>query len=163
MKKTSIRELRAVPRYNVRLPVCVTWRDADEHRPLLNTLTRDISTRGMFVLSELEPAEGRLLEFEIDMAWDQQTPLVVVRGAGRVVRSERALNGAGGFAVHNLWFRISEPEEGQALQLDSPAKSASPVPPLFGAAGATKRHGLTVVRPASTQDSNSTSDPGEMK
>ena len=146
VKKPVVRELRAVPRYNVQLPVSVTWPNAVAPRPPVHAFTRDISTRGMFVFSDFQPETGSVLEFEIDMAWDEQTPLVVVRGAGRVVRSEEPPHGPGGFAVHNLWFRIGEPEQGRALEeWDSSAQFVSPIVSLFAGPRSTRHRGLTVV------------------
>jgi hypothetical protein len=144
VKSSVIRELRAVQRYSINLPVCVTWHSAGVPPSSLNGFTRDISTRGMFVLADAEPAAGALLEFEIDLALDEVTPLVVVQGKGRVVRTQRA-SGSGpeqraGFAVHNVWFRLREPEEGQALPADAPVLAPKP-------ARSRDRHsGLTVVR-----------------
>lgn len=149
MNKPEVRELRAVPRYNVQLPVSLTWREAEVPRPPLHTFTRDISTRGMFVFSDLQLETGSVLEFEIDMAWDEQTPVVVVRGEGRVVRTERPLHGPGGFAVHNLWFRIGEPEEGRALEGGASSQLAQPIASLFAAPRSTRHRGLAVV-PRST-------------
>jgi hypothetical protein len=146
VKKPVVRELRAVPRYNVQLPVSVTWPDAQATRPPEHTFTRDISTRGMFVFSDLQPEAGSVLEFEIDMAWDEQTPLVVVRGAGRVVRTEEPSHGPGGFGVHNLWFRIGEPEQGRALEeFDSTVQFVAPIASLFAAPRGTRHRGLKVV------------------
>jgi hypothetical protein len=146
VKRPVVRELRAVPRYNVQLPDLVTWREAEAPHSPFHTFTRDISTRGMFIFSDLQPDAGSVLEFEIDMAWDEQTPLVVVRGAGRVVRTERPLHGPGGFAVHNLWFRIGEPEQGRALEeLDGSAPFAGPIASLFAGPRSTRHRGLKVV------------------
>jgi hypothetical protein len=162
VKKSVIREMRAVPRYNVQLPVSVSWREPGAVRPPLNALTRDISTRGMFVISDLEPAEGTLLEFEIDMAWDEQTPLVVVRGAGRVVRTEPPMDRPGGFAVHNVWFQLGEPEQAQALPFVTSVPSVSPVHSLFGSPSSKRHRGLAVVR-RSAKNSDSPSGLGETK
>ena len=71
----------------------------------------------MFVLSDIEPANGELLEFEIDLALDDETPLVLVRGEGRVIRAERSLDQPAGFAVQNVWFRLCEADQGQAIPL----------------------------------------------
>jgi hypothetical protein len=147
--------MRAVPRHNVQLPVRVTWREADAFRPSLNSLTRDISTRGMFIIADLEPSEGALLEFEIDMAEaeDTQTPLPIVRGAGRVVRTERPVNGRGGFAVHNLWFQLSEPEKWQELPFASSMQSVPSKAHLLNSRNLTPRR-VTVVPRATTKYSN---------
>ena len=128
MKQTIVRELRAVPRFSVSLPVCLTSRAFGASQSSLNAYTRDISTRGMFVVASARPAEGDLLEFEIDLALDEASPLVLVHGEGRVVRTERPAGQPAGFAVHNLWFRLREPEQSQALPLDLQAWTAKPAP-----------------------------------
>jgi PilZ domain len=149
MNKPEVRELRAVPRYNVQLPVNVTWPEADAPHPPLQTFTRDISTRGMFVFSDAQPEAGSVLEFKIDMA-DEQTPVVGVRGAGRVVRTERPLHGPSGFAVHNVWFRIGEPGPGRALEeSNDSAQFVAPISSLLASPRSTRHRGLTVV-PRST-------------
>jgi hypothetical protein len=153
VQDSVVRELRAVQRYKVNLPVCLTRRAPGASRPPLNALTRDISTRGMFVVAETELAEGELLEFEIDMALDEATPLMVVQGEGRVVRTERNSQRATGFAVHNVWFRLREPEQGQALPLDWPAAAGASAlfPPRALDAYAARHRGLSIVpRPART-------------
>jgi hypothetical protein len=159
VKSPIVRELRAVPRYSVSLPVCVTWRAPGAPHPLLNAMTRDISTRGMFVVADVEPAAGELLEFEIDMALDESTPLVVVQGEGRVVRTERPSEQSAGFAVHNVWFRLSEPEQGQALPLDFQTLAAAAVRPPRGAGKTARNRGLMIVPRQVATDS----DQGESK
>jgi PilZ domain len=154
-----VRELRAVQRYSVSLPVCVTWRAPGAPHSSLNALTRDISTRGMFVVTDAEPPEGDLLEFEINLALDEATPLVVVRGEGRVVRTERLSEQPAGFAVHNVWFRLGEPEQGQALPLDRRAPAVASVPPSLDAGKTARRRGLSIVPPQIHTDS----DQGESK
>jgi hypothetical protein len=71
----------------------------------------------MFVMSNVAFFEGEILDFEIDLAWDETTPLVLVKGEGRIVRTERDSQSSRsiGFAVQNLWFKLREPEEGQAI------------------------------------------------
>lgn len=160
MKRSTIRELRAVQRYSVSLPVCVTWRAPGASHPPINAVTRDISTRGMFVIADAAPAQGDLLEFEIDMALDEETPLVVVQGAGRVVRTERPSDEPGGFAVHNLWFQLRDAEQGHALPLDFQALAASAARPLR--TGKTARHrGLSIV--PRQMNAGSDLDQGESK
>lgn len=155
VKSTISRELRAVQRYSVSLPVCLTWKTPSAPHSAVNALTRDISTRGMFVVSSVEVAKGELLEFEIDLGLDEETPLVMVRGEGRVVRIERPLHQPAGFAVQNVWFRLSEPEQGQALPLDLQT---------LATARKTARHGgLTIVPRKAAPDSDQNSDQGGPK
>lgn len=128
MKDRGVRELRAVERFTISLPVLLSWRAAGRS---VRGFTRDISTRGMFVEADTEPSQGELLEFEIDLAFDEFTPLMLVEGEGRVVRVERPFLSAqpSGFAMRNVWFKLREPEQGQALTPTAqprPARVARP-------------------------------------
>jgi hypothetical protein len=117
LKKREPREFRAVERFAVRLPVFLNWRGAEEQECRAEGFTRDISTRGMFVVTNNVPPEGRVLQFEIDLAFDEGAPLTQVEGQGRVVRVERASSNsvAIGLAVSNIWFKLRAPQDGQAL------------------------------------------------
>lgn len=150
MRNSVVRELRAVQRYSVSLPVCVTWRAPGASPAPLSGFTRDISTRGMFVVADAAPAPGEPLEFEIDMALDAETPLVVVHGEGRVVRAERTPDQPAGFAVHNVWFRLRAPEQGQALPLDVQILAERQT---IGIRRGARRGGLAIVPPQVRTDS----------
>ncbi len=118
MKSTVVRELRAVQRFRIELPVVLTA-SLDRSNQPFEAVTRDISTRGMFVISPIPVAEGQIVEFEIDLSWDHLTPLVLVQGEGRVVRTGcDPESSAAGFAVHNLWFKLRPPAQGQAIPAD---------------------------------------------
>ena len=121
MKSPVVRELRAVERFTVKLPVQLSWRAEGLPDRQVRGFTKDISTRGMFVLARTRPRQGELLDFAIEMALDEFSPLMLVEGEGLVVRVERPAPASrlAGFAVHNLWFRLREPETGKAL----PAKT----------------------------------------
>jgi hypothetical protein len=162
VKSPIVRELRTAPRYSVSLPVCITWRSPGNPQRSLNAVTRDISTRGMFVVAEAAPPEGDLLEFEIDMALEQEAPLVLVRGEGRVVRTVRVAQQPSGFAVENVWFRLCDPERGDALPNDLAMSSAAPQPP-FGAERNSRYRGLSVVPSPLKNDSQGNPKQGEMK
>ena len=127
VKSSVVRELRAVQRFAVSLPVHLNWRVAGRPDQQLQGRTRDVSTRGMFVLAPTGPSQGELLEFEIDMALDEFSPLMLVQGEGRVVRVERPSvpSSFTGFAVHNLCFKLCEPSEGEALPAGRRAQSAA--------------------------------------
>jgi hypothetical protein len=135
----------------------VTWRAPGVPQASLNCFTRDISTRGMFVIADAAPAAGALLEFEIDLALDEVTPLVVVHGEGRVVRTQRSSGlvpeHPAGFAVHNVWFRLREPEQGQALPADSPAVAAVAGRPPVNLRRNVRHRGLAIVPPQAKTDS----------
>jgi len=128
VKISTVRDLRAVERFAVNLPVVLNWRAAGRPDRSIRGVTRDISTRGMFVLADTRPFQGELLDFEIDLAFDESSPLVLVEGEGRVVRVEGQSTPAAhrsGFAVHNLWFKLREPEEGQAIAPAIPTRPAA--------------------------------------
>ena len=163
MKSSIVRELRTVPRYSVSLPVCITWRPPGDAQPPLNAMTRDISTRGMYVVADICPAHGDLLEFEIDMALDEETPLVLVRGEGRVVRAERAADQPSGFAVENVWFRLCEPEQGQALPIDFSALASAASRSPLSTARVIRHGGLQVVPPPAKNGSRQDPDRGVSK
>ena len=121
MKHSVVRELRAVERFAVSLPVSLNWQATGKQGRQERAFTRDISTRGMFVFARTGPSKGRRLEFEIDLELDGYSPLMQVKGEGRVVRVERPApeSGLSGFAVVNLCFKLCQPEKGAAL----PAKT----------------------------------------
>jgi hypothetical protein len=157
VKPSLVRELRSVQRYSVHLPVCVNWRLPQRSDHPLHSYTRDISTRGMFVVADYEPALGELLSFEIDLALDEQTPLVLVRGEGFVVRNECSPSREPGFAVRNTWFRLCDPQEDCSLPVDfqSLATTASAALSQGSAPSRPGRHrGLAVVPPKIQSDSD---------
>ena len=151
MKEPVIRELRAVQRFTVSLPVIINWRSGG--RPVRG-FTRDISTRGMFVLADVGPGQGELVEFEIDLAMDELTPLVLVEGQGRVVRVESpAPEGQPlGLAVHNVWFKLRAPEEGEALPAQVQALAGRVARPAAGVRKPDRRRRLSIVPPAGQTD-----------
>jgi hypothetical protein len=156
VKSSVVRELRAVERFAVSLPVVLTWRAPGRPDGLVQGFTRDISTRGMFVLADSGPIPGELLKFEIDLALDESTPLVLVEGEGRVVRVEDQPPPAqhpSGFAVHNLWFKLREPEEGQAIRPDIQAGADAILRPRSTMPGQSRHRGLAIV-PSGKTDSN---------
>ena len=118
MKHSVVRELRAAERFAVSLPVSLNWQATGKLGRQERGFTRDISTQGMFVFARTGPAPGRLLEFEIDLALDANSPLLQVKGEGRVVRRERpaAESKLSGFAVVNLCFKLCQPQEGAVLR-----------------------------------------------
>ena len=162
MKKSIVRELRAVQRFAVNLPVVLTWRAPGRPNRPTQGLTRDISTRGMFVLADSGPTPGELFEFEIDLALDDSTPLVLVQGEGRVVRVEDQPPPAeqpSGFAVHNLWFKLLEPEEGQAIPPEIQERAAAVLRPSAKAPDRRAHRGLAIV----PRRGEIGSDQGELK
>jgi hypothetical protein len=132
VKSSTVRELRAVPRFTISLPVHLCWRVAGRPDQQIQAWTKDVSTRGMLVLASTGPGLGELLEFEIDMALDEFSPLMLVQGEGRVVRVERPSIASSftGFAVRNSWFKLREPSAGEALPVATPAQSGAAAKPV---------------------------------
>ena len=126
MKHTVVRELRAVERFAISLPVSLNWQVAGKLGRQERGFTRDVSTRGMFVFARTGPTRGRLLEFEIDLALDVYSPLLQVKGEGRIVRIERPAAGSdlSGFAVVNLCFKLCQPQEGAMLRSEQGRRPA---------------------------------------
>jgi hypothetical protein len=150
VKSSVVRELRAVQRFAVTLPVALTWCAPGQPDGAVQGFTRDISTRGMFVLADCDPIPGQLLKFGIDLALDEFTPLVLVEGEGRVVRVEDQpppAQHSSGFAVHNVWFKLREPEEGQAIPSEIQARAAAVLRPAADVSGRGGRRGLEIVPP----------------
>jgi hypothetical protein len=106
----------------------------------------------MFVLSKAPTVDGQIINFEIDLAWDDVTPLVLVKGEGRVVRIEHDSQSerATGFAVQNLWFKLREPEEGEAISADALTTFLSA--PQASAASSKPHRGLSIVPKAGELD-----------
>jgi hypothetical protein len=151
VKSPIVRELRAVERFTISLPVHLNWPAAGRS---VQGFTRDISTRGMFVTADFGPAQGELLEFEIDLALDEFTPLMLVGGEGRVVRVEGPSPAAQsfGFAVHNLWFKLREPEEGEVLARDMQASAGGVAGLMASVRKRDRRRQLSIVPPKGEKD-----------
>jgi PilZ domain len=157
VKSSVVRELRAVQRFAVTLPVALTWCAPGQPDGAVQGFTRDISTRGMFVLADCDPIPGQLLKFGIDLALDESTPLVLVEGEGRVVRVEDQpppAQHSSGFAVHNVWFKLREPEEGQAIPPDIQARATTILRPGSTMSGQGRHGGLAIVARQGKTDSN---------
>jgi hypothetical protein len=115
LTNSSVRELRAAERFRLKLPVSLTWQVRKKQDQYGHGFTRDISTRGMFVLARTCPPMGKPLRFEINLALNGSAA-IRVEGRGRVIRVERTASKATitGFAVVNLWFRMGEPRKASA-------------------------------------------------
>jgi hypothetical protein len=116
LKKSIVRELRAAERFAVRVPVHMKWQSMDQRARQGRGLTRDISTRGMYVFARSGPAKGRRLQFEMELSLSESLPPVRFEGTGQVVRIERPAfkSQRTGFAVVNLGFRLREAEKNRA-------------------------------------------------
>jgi PilZ domain len=105
-------EKRAAPRYRLSLPVLVRWSEGETH--LCGGFTRDVSTRGAFVLCSEKLPLDTTVEIEILLPTSGKLPGMTVRTTGRVVRTYVENEGAG-FAV-----------EGQFGQSEFPDMAARP-------------------------------------
>jgi len=112
MTSDELRELRAAERFQLRLPVNFSWPLRGQQTQTGEGLTRDISSRGLFVSAQNGPRIGANLRFEFNLTPDDVSSAVQVEGKGRVVRVEHGLlkHRITGFAVRNLSFTVREPQ-----------------------------------------------------
>jgi hypothetical protein len=95
-------ELRAVTRCRLKCRVVFSWREAGKRRRHSEGVTRDISSRGLFILASKSPPAGTALRYDILLPQLERTlPRIRMQGEGRVVRVEPAAAPAGvvGFAA----------------------------------------------------------------
>ncbi len=108
-------ERRSTIRYSLQLPVRFTWKD--EHGTAREGLgrTRDISTKGSFVIADTWPAQGSKVEMKIALPRVPsafRTLQVHVEGhVGRVMRAQEDWPYSG-FAVRNHKFVLREADGG---------------------------------------------------
>jgi hypothetical protein len=108
-------EQRVVPRYRLTLPVLVRW-PAGSGTHTSGGFTRDVSTRGVFVLcSEKLPAET-MVGIEILLPTPDKLPGMVLKTTGRVVRTQGENEGAG-FAVEGQFGQSEFPDVGAKAAL----------------------------------------------
>jgi hypothetical protein len=89
----------------------------------------------------------------LDLAFDEITPLIV-RGKGRVVRTERTVGQSAGFAVYNLSFHFREADPGGALPRDLEIFAGAPLPAPISFRKSDRYQGLAVVPPRFRKDSD---------
>jgi hypothetical protein len=103
-------ERREHSRYGVRAPVDFEWTDRGvPHRG--RGLTRDISSRGMFIISDAEPAERSELQAEVSFrVGDEASINLCLSSKSIVVRVERPKGPTGvhGFAILNRSYRLHD-------------------------------------------------------
>jgi hypothetical protein len=110
MTSDALRELRAAERFQLRLPVNFSWPLRGQKTQTSEGLTRDISSRGLFVSARNGPRIGASLRFEFNLTPDDASSAVQVEGKGRVVRVEHGAlkHRITGFAIRNLSFTVRE-------------------------------------------------------
>jgi hypothetical protein len=93
-------EMRKAVRYRLQLPVLFSWSDSEGKVKKSGGFTRDISTRGLYIVAETSPRAGAALECEVLLPISKNTRLGGVRlvAMGNVVRSGGG-NEHHGFAV----------------------------------------------------------------
>lgn len=123
MTSDVLRELRAAERFQLRLPVNFSWPLRGQQTQTGEGLTRDISSRGLFVSARNGPRIGASLRFEFNLAPDDLSSAVQVEGKGQVVRVEHGplKQRITGFAVRNLSFTVRELQA--EIPLSEPGKS----------------------------------------
>lgn len=106
-------ERRQQTRYRLHVPVSFTWIDRRGFRHRGEGSTRDIASNGMFVLAEVPPEAGTMVQikgfFPPFEAWIERFRMEV---RGRVLREERGEPDGlgGGFAVLNQTFVLRHKE-----------------------------------------------------
>jgi hypothetical protein len=107
-------ELRTVTRCRLKCRVAFSWCEAGKRRRYSEGVTRDISSRGFFILASKSPPAGTALQYDILLPQLERTvPRIRIRGEGRVVRVEFASAPAGmvSFAAASESFFLFELEK----------------------------------------------------
>lgn len=108
--KVGCVDRREQTRYGVRAPVDFEWIDRGvPHRG--RGLTRDISSKGMFIISDSEPPEKSDVQVEVSFPRDEKAPSNLhLSSKALVVRVERPKSFAEvrGFAILNRSYRLHD-------------------------------------------------------
>jgi len=97
-------------RFPVELPVSVSWQVHGQPQCRGEGVTRNISSRGMFVLARRSPTLGTPVHFEVSLVPGRGSAAIEIEGQGTVVRLEPRASPSGmtGFAVVNLWLKVKQ-------------------------------------------------------
>ena len=100
----GIAEQRANSRYDMSVPVLCRWRGANGERCVRKGTTRDISTRGVFVLCTHPPEVGLKMKLQVLLPALQpgDDNGAVLRSEAQVVRVDNGGPGTGFAAVANF-------------------------------------------------------------
>ena len=94
-------ELRKAKRYRLRVPALFIWEPQDGKLQSGQGVTRDINTSGIFVLTDVMPPVGALVQMEVVLPkLENAGPGMRLHGEGVVLRCERG-------DVENLGFSAS--------------------------------------------------------
>lgn len=88
-KVLGVMDRRRNTRYDFRAQVRFSWKGPDGIRHREEGLTRDISERGIFVLTEFHPPFGTRVRFEVSYN-SAPTRQLRIQGQGQVVRIDKA-------------------------------------------------------------------------
>lgn len=93
-------ELRKTKRYRLSAPAFYCWERADGILQEAQGMTRDMSSRGVFILAESLPPPGAHLELKVYLpSLSGARRSVQLNGEGTVLRAGRAEVGQSGFAA----------------------------------------------------------------
>ena len=85
-------EMRGAVRYAVQAPAFFTWSDLKSRVHRGEGLTRDVSSRGLYVWSEEGPPAGVVVDVEVLLPrFHEKTPGLRIEGRGRVTRVDSRL------------------------------------------------------------------------
>lgn len=85
-------EMRGAFRYPVRAPAFFTWSDLKSRVRRGKGLTRDISSRGLYVWSEESPPAGVVVDLEVLLpSFNEEAPGLRIEGRGHVIRTDSRL------------------------------------------------------------------------
>jgi len=108
------KELRRAKRYPLRVPVTF-WLERGDGISKAQGTTRDISYRGVFIVSDLLPLVGAHLDVEVYLpSMSAPSNLVELHGEGKVVRTSRRRGSESGFAAEAV-FRMAEGSAGSIV------------------------------------------------
>jgi hypothetical protein len=95
-------------RFPLELPVSVSWQIHGQPECQGEGVTRNISSRGMFVLAHRSPTLGTPVHFEVSLVPGRGSAAIGLEGQGTVVRLEPPASSSGmpGFAVVNHWLEV---------------------------------------------------------
>lgn len=86
-------ELRKDRRFRITLPVRFAWQMQGKPTRRGRGISRDISTRGVFLTTHTPPPLGALVQLEIEVRNTSTTCLAHLEGEGAVVRVEQPIPG----------------------------------------------------------------------
>lgn len=101
-------ERREQTRYRMAAEVTFTWLDSDGTNAKSSGRTRDISSKGMFIYSNVQPPEKADVQLELAFRPTKETQEFAMHVDGRVVRVEPSGRSGlqAGFAVLNRKYSL---------------------------------------------------------